>query len=58
MLEYTCISRAATYEIYRVTAGFHGLTYAEIANKIDCNNWGYDVRIVTPDFIDIKIYID
>lgn len=58
MLKYTCISRTATYEIYRITAGFHGLTYDEIANKIDCNHWGYDVRIVTPDFIEIKIYID
>ena len=57
-MEYTCILRGRGYNIYRVTKGFKGLTYREIADKLDYNNWGYDVRIVTPEYIDIKIYTD
>ena len=58
MLEYTCILRGRGYNVYRVTNGFKGLTYNEIADKIDYNNWGYNVRAVTPDYIDIKIITD
>lgn len=57
-MEKTIISRGAGYEVYRVTKGFEGLTYHELADKIDPNNWGYDVRLVTPEYVDIKIYID
>ena len=57
-MEKTIISRGAGYEVYRVTKGFKGLTYHELAAKIDPYNWGYDVRLVTPEYVDIKIYID
>ena len=57
-MKYTRIRADRGFDIYRVTGDYHGLTYDEIARKIDCNNWGYDIRIVTPDYIDIKIYTD
>lgn len=57
-MEFTCILRGAGYEVYRVTKGFEGLTYNELAAKIDPNNWGYSIRLVTPEYVDIKIYID
>lgn len=57
-MEYTCILRGVGYDVYRVTKGFEGLAYQEIANKIDYNNWGYNIRLVTPEYIDIKIYTD
>jgi hypothetical protein len=57
-MEYTCILRGRGYDVYRVTKGFKGLTYQEIADKLDYNNWGYDVRLVTPEYIDIKVYTD
>jgi hypothetical protein len=57
-MRYTRIQAGRGFDLYRVTGDFHGLTYDEIADKIDCNNWGYDVRITTPDYIEIKIYTD
>ena len=57
-MEYTCISRGRGYNVYRVTKGFEGLSYREIADKLDYNNWGYEVRLVTPEYIDIKVYTD
>ena len=58
MMKYFAIKRAVGHTIYRVTDGYKGLTYEEIADKIDCNNWGYNVRVVTPEYIEIKIYTD
>lgn len=57
-MEKKIIASGAGYEIYRVTKGFKGLTYDELADKVDPNNWGYDVRAITPEYVDIKIYID
>lgn len=58
MMKYFVIKRAAGYTIYRIAEGYKGLTYREIADKIDGNNWGYDVRYIGDDYIDIKIYMD
>ena len=57
-MEWYCISRGAGYEIYRVTGAFQGISGRDIADKIDPNNWGWNIRYSTPEFLDIKIYID
>jgi hypothetical protein len=57
-VEKKIIARGVGYEVYRVTKGFEGLTYDELADKVDPNNWGYNVQATTPEYIDIKIYID
>ena len=57
-MEYTCISRGRGYDVYRVTKGLEGLSYRDIADKLDYNNWGYEGRLVTPEYIDIKVYTD
>lgn len=57
-MRYTRIQAGRGFDIYRVTEGYHGLTYAEIADKIDCNNWGYTMVYICKDYIEIKIYTD
>ena len=57
-MEYTCILNGRGYNVYRVTKGFEGLTYREIADKLDCNNYGFNVRLITAEYVDIKVYTD
>jgi hypothetical protein len=58
MMKYFAIKRAVGHTIYRVTDGYKGLTYEEIADKIDCNNWGFAMVYICKDYIEIKIYED
>lgn len=53
-----CIGRGIGKEIYQITGDFVGLTYQEIADACDRNNWGYAVRSATPEKIVIVIYTD
>jgi hypothetical protein len=57
-MEKTCINYGRGKDTYRVTGDFHGLTYQEIADKCDCGNWGYNVRLTLPDEIIIEVYTD
>lgn len=57
-MEKTCINYGRGKDTYRVTGDFHGLTYQEIADKCDCSNWGYNVRLALPDEIIIEVYTD
>ena len=57
-MEYTRIEAGRGFDLYRITGDFHGLTYQEIANSIDPNNFGYAIVRAAISYIEIKIYTD
>ena len=56
IMKYFAIKRAAGHTIYRVTEGYKGFTYREIADKIDPNNWGFAMEYICTNYIEIKIW--
>lgn len=55
-MEYFVIKKAEGHKIYRVTNGYKGLTYKEIADKINGKNWGFVMVYICKSYIEIKIY--
>lgn len=56
-MTYTMIEQTAAKAVY-IVKNFQGMTTDEIADKIDCNNWGYYVNYTTPNEMKITIWKD
>ena len=56
-MTYTMTEQTAAKAVY-IVKNFQGLTNDEIADKIDCNNWGYYVNYTTPNEMKITIWKD
>lgn len=56
-MKKTMVQIGRGYDVYAVE-DFHGLTDEEIADKCDCNNWGFKVLERYPEHMLIKIYTD
>ena len=55
-MEYFVIKKAEGHIVYRVTNGYKGLTYKEIADKINDKNWGFIMVYICKSYIEIKIW--
>ena len=56
-MKKTMVQIGRGYDVYAVE-DFRGLTDEEIADKCDCNNWGFNVLERYPEHMLIKIYTD
>lgn len=58
MLLKKIIERGRGYKVYQVEGDIHLYTDEAIADKCDCNNFGYYTIYRDENIIEIKIYID